>query len=106
MVALNPIQTESKVYSLNSLESHSKESWKRMAQFWIFKSDILIKSFSRKSRNQKFPGEKITRTYDWKDDDSREHRREAIRQADHDGVTVTIIIHWVVRRERYQTAES
>ena len=46
------------------------------------------------------------RTYNREDHNSREHGREAIRQTDHDGVTVAVIVHRIVRGERYQTAEG
>jgi len=50
----------------------------------------------QKHRDQKFPKEEITRTYDRENDDSREHGREAIRQTDHDSIAVTVIVHRVV----------
>lgn len=45
-------------------------------------------------------------TYNREYDDPGEHGCEAVRQADHNGVTVTIVVHWIVRRKRYQTAKS
>lgn len=82
------------------------QSLKKWFNFESLRVTFPLKVLVEKVEIRNFQKKKITRTYDRKDDDSREHRREAIRQADHDGVTITIIIHWVVRRERYQTAES
>lgn len=65
-----------------------------------------IKMQNRRFKNRKTSEVEFARTYDRENNDSREHGSEAIRQTDHDGVAVAIIVYRIVRRERYQTTES
>lgn len=60
-----------------------------------------IKMQNRRFKNRKTSEEEFARTYDREHDDAREHRSEAIRQTDHNGVAIAIIVYRIIRRERY-----
>lgn len=60
-----------------------------------------IKMQNRRFTNKKTSEVTFVRTYDRENNNSREHGSETIRQTDHDGVAVTIIVYRIVRRERY-----